>query len=62
MYQMIMEHGKLMLACKGEYTAVREMRKHVSWYTVGYPNSARLRGMINSLESMEELEKCVKDI
>ena len=51
-----------MLACKGEYTAVREMRKHVSWYTVGYPNSARLRGMINSLESMEELEKCVKDI
>ena len=62
MYQMIMEHGRLMLAYKGEYTAVREMRKHVSWYTVGYPNSARLRGMINSLESMEELEKCVKDI
>lgn len=62
MYEMIMEHGKLMLECKGEYTAVREMRKHVSWYTVGYPNSARLRGMINSLESMEELERCVKDI
>ena len=40
---------------KGEYTGVREMRKQLSWYTVGYPNSAKYRQMINSMETMEEL-------
>lgn len=61
-YEEIMEHGRLMLECKGEYTTVREMRKHVSWYTFGYPNAARLRGMINTVESMEEMEQCVRHI
>lgn len=58
----ILRHAGLMRECKGEYTAVREMRKHVSWYTFGYPNSARLRGKINAIESMEELEQCVREI
>lgn len=47
---------------KGEYLAVREMRKHVSWYTAGVPNSARLRGKINNMESMEELKESVEAI
>lgn len=58
----ILEHARLMLAHKGEYTAVREMRKHVSWYTFGYPGSAKLRGKINTIESMEALEECVREI
>ncbi len=58
----ILEHAALMLECKGEYTAVREMRKHVSWYTAGCPHSAKLRGRINTVESMAELEKCVREI
>ncbi len=58
----ILEHARLMLAYKGEYTAVREMRKHVSWYTVGYPGSAKLRGKINAIESMEALEECIREI
>ena len=58
----ILEHARLMLAQKGEYTAVREMRKHVSWYTFGYPGSAKLRGKINTIETMEELEECVREI
>jgi len=58
----ILEHAALMLKVKGEYTAVREMRKHVSWYTAGYPHSAKLRGRINTVESMEELERCVREI
>lgn len=62
MYDMIIRHGHLMVQCKGEYTAVREMRKHVSWYTTGCPHSARLRGQINTIESMTELEKCVSEI
>lgn len=58
----ILEHAALMCEYKGEYTAVREMRKHVSWYTAGCPHSARLRGKINTIESMEELEDCVRAI
>lgn len=53
--RVIREHAQLLLLTKGEYTAVREMRKHVSWYTAGCPNSARLRQTINLTESMEEL-------
>ncbi len=58
----ILKHAGMMREVKGEYTAVREMRKHVSWYTFGYPNSAKLRGKINTVESMEELERLVQEI
>ncbi len=58
----ILEHAALMLQVKGEYTAVREMRKHVSWYTAGCPHSAKLRGRINTVESMDELKACVLEI
>jgi tRNA-dihydrouridine synthase len=40
---------------KGEYIAIREMRKHVGWYTAGLPGSAKLRGRINEMETMEAL-------
>lgn len=56
----ILEHAALQMRYKGEYTAVREMRKHISWYTAGYPNSARMRRRINAMESMEELEESVR--
>ena len=51
------KHARLQLEIKGEYIGVREMRKHLSWYTTGYPNSARFRQMINTMETMEELLK-----
>lgn len=55
----ILRHARMELEIKGEYTAVREMRKHISWYTAGYPNSAALRRDINAMETFEELEKAV---
>ena len=58
----VLRHARLQLQYKGEYTGVREMRKHLAWYTVGYPNSARFRQMINSVESMEELMESVEQI
>ena len=58
----VIRHAKLQLEYKGEYTGVREMRKHLSWYTAGYPNSARFRQMINSMESMDQLIASVKEI
>lgn len=58
----ILRHGRMEVALKGEYTAVREMRKHISWYTAGCPNSAALRRRINEMESFQELEQAVKSI
>lgn len=52
---LIKRHAALQLEVKGEYTGVREMRKHLAWYTAGYPHSAGYRRMINSMETMEEL-------
>lgn len=57
--QMLLRHAELLVAFKGEYTAMREMRKHVSWYTAGYPHSAALRNEINLVETMEELTELV---
>ena len=53
--KVILRHAELQLKYKGEYTAVREMRKHVSWYTTGYPHSAKLRQKVNEMETYEEL-------
>lgn len=53
----ILRHAELQLEYKGEYVAIREMRKHVAWYTAGYPNSARLRRLVNEMESFAELTK-----
>lgn len=60
--KMILRHAALQLEVKGEYTGVREMRKHLSWYTAGLPGSARLRGAVNQVESFAELEKLVESM
>ncbi len=58
---MMLRHARLQIQYKGEYLGVREMRKHVAWYTTGLPNSAKLRGEINAVESYEELEKLLDE-
>ena len=58
----ILRHAKLQLDLKGEYIAVREMRKHVAWYTAGYPHSAGLRRLVNEIESFAELTESVQKI
>lgn len=60
--EMILRHARLQMEAKGEYTGVREMRKHLSWYTAGMPNSARLRGRVNQAESFEEIVNLVESM
>lgn len=60
--EMMLRHARMMLEFKGEYTGIREIRKHGAWYTAGYPNSAKLRVMINEVETYEELEKLLHSI
>ncbi len=58
--EMVIRHGRMLTEYKGEYTAIREMRKHIAWYTFGYPGSARFRGEVNQLQTLQEMEDCMK--
>lgn len=46
-------HFEMLVDNKGEYTAVREMRKHAAWYTKGYSHAAKYRVLFNQVESVE---------
>lgn len=54
---MILKHARMMVEFKGEYTGIREMRKHVAWYTGGMYDSARIRSEVNSIETYEGLKE-----
>ena len=56
---MILRHTKLQIEYKGEYLGIREMRKHVGWYTAGYKNSSSIRRKVNEVESYEQLEQLI---
>lgn len=55
--EMILRHARAQIERKGEFTGIREMRKHVAWYTAGMRHSAGLRRESNQIGSYEELEK-----
>lgn len=55
--EMVLRHARLQVEIKGEYTGMREIRKHAAWYTAGYRNSSKLRGKINEVETIQQLEE-----
>lgn len=57
----MLRHARLQMEFKGDYLGIREMRKHVAWYTKGMEGSAKLRDEINRVESYEELEKLLAE-
>ena len=59
---MILRHMELQIRYKGEDMAIREMRKHIAWYTAGLPHSARLRNQVNSAESAKALRDLLTGI
>lgn len=52
---MMLRHAKMLISYKGDYTGIREMRKHAAWYVRGCQNAAKLRARINEAESYGEL-------
>ena len=56
---MIMRHAVMLIEAKGEYTGIREMRKHFAWYTAGMKHAAVLRNEVNHVEHIEQLEELV---
>ena len=57
---MILKHARAQIEMKGEFIGIREMRKHVAWYTAGMPHSAGLRRESNNIESYADLEKLLE--
>lgn len=55
-----LRHLELELSYKQERVAVREMRKHVAWYTVGLPGSTKLRRLANETETAEALRELIR--
>ena len=60
--EMLLRHARMQLEFKGEYTGIREIRKHAAWYTAGYRNSSRLRGRINEIENYAQLESLFREV
>ncbi|CVI67005.1 tRNA-dihydrouridine synthase C [Clostridiales bacterium CHKCI001] len=60
--QMILRHGQMQIEFSGEYMGIRQMRKHVAWYTAGMPHSAAIRRASNEIESLEQLETILRCI
>ncbi len=60
-YAMMLRHARMQAEEKGEERGIREMRKHISWYTAGYPHSAKLRAAVNEVETMEELKSLLDE-
>ena len=59
--QTVLRHARMQVEWKGEYIGMREMRKHISWYMSGYPNSAKLRGSINEMETLDQLQFALEE-
>ncbi len=60
-YETILKHLGLEIEEKGENIAVKEMRKHISAYTKSMPDSSSFRSKINTMDTAEEVRKCLKE-
>ncbi len=59
---MILRHARMQAELKGEALGMKEMRKHIAWYTAGLRGSAALRRQCNTLETLAELEKMLAEV
>ncbi len=60
--QMMLRHFRDLMEMKGEYAAVREMRKHVGWYLKGVHGAASFRGAVNQITKADLLEEAILNI
>lgn len=57
----IIKHFNLLLEEKGEYTAVREIRKHAAWYVKNMKDASKFKCEVNKIEKTEDFIKAVKE-
>ena len=58
---MMIRHLQMTVEEKGEYIGIREMRKHIGWYTAGMHGSAKLRVQINLASSFDEMRELIEN-
>jgi tRNA-dihydrouridine synthase B len=58
---MIIKHMEMLVQYKGEKIAIREMRKHIAWYTKGLKKATILRRETNKLESQSQVISLLSD-
>lgn len=56
---MMLRHLEMQIEHEGEYMGIRQMRKHIAWYTHGFKDAARFRNRINHLEKAEEIREMI---
>ena len=59
---MALKHLKMLVQNKGEYIAIREMRKHLGWYVKGLPKSSELRVIINKIENYLDMKNLLLEM
>lgn len=59
--EIIKKHLNLAVREKGEYIAIREMRKHICWYIKNLKESSKIREKINKIEDVNELITCLEE-
>lgn len=59
--EMMLRHVRMQCELKGECLGMKEMRKHIAWYTAGLPHSAALRRSCNHIETVAELEALLQE-
>ena len=59
--EIIKEHLQLAVQEKGEYIAIREMRKHICWYIKNLKESSKFREKVNRIEDVNELTSCLDE-
>ncbi len=57
----ILRQARMLCLCHPEGNAMRQMRKQVSWYLSGFPGAARLRGAVNEVTALTDLERLLAE-
>ena len=60
--ELLWRHAQMLTEANGESMGIRQMRSHAAWYLKGFRNAARLRGKINTIETLQDLERLCADL
>ena len=58
---MILRHAEMLVEEKGEYTAIREMRQHIAWYSAGMRGATALRRKVNEINTLKDLNRLLTE-
>lgn len=59
--EIMLKHIDLETKEKGENVAIKEMRKHISYYIKNLPNVTTIRNEVNKIEKQDELVACLTE-